>query len=235
MLNSKIEATLRLHSTTSLANIKLRIVLQEGRDNFLYDIVVASATETGEDIMKKVRKRYYGDKFESLSRKAGNVKQFLRFSKVAVGVVKLSPVSPHSLTVQLIKSQLVQMSSSNLESQRFPCKVFIESSEYSQLLTRAFHRPDILRSADIFVSYNACYAFGAHTSKRCSSKKALLIKNQFDKAVASIWFGLALVISVAIGIGMGSVFHDVNFGISIGSGMLALLTAVQGLVMWLYA
>jgi hypothetical protein len=126
------------------------------------------------------------------------------------------------------------MSSSNLESQSLPCKVFIESRESMEISTEAFHCPEILSSVTDFAEWNAAYRLDVSSPSFDGPKKALLIGRRFNKTAACMWLLLALLVSVAAGVEVGVVCRDVNLGMSIGTGILALLTAVEGLVMWLH-
>lgn len=75
--------------------IKLRVVLEEGRDTHLYEPLLVSATDTGEAVMKKLRHRYYGGELLGLQRWLDVGKQYVGFYKVVVEMVKLSPVGSH--------------------------------------------------------------------------------------------------------------------------------------------
>lgn len=103
-----------------------------------------------------------------------------------------------------------------------------------EIFTEAFHRPEILSSVMDFAERYLAYRLGVSPASTGDSEKALLIGRRFNKTAACVWFLLALLISVAAGIGVGVVYGDVNLGMSAGTGILALLTAVEGLMMWLH-
>jgi hypothetical protein len=126
------------------------------------------------------------------------------------------------------------MSSSNLEGLSFPCRVFIESRESMEIFTEAFHRPEILSSVMDFAERYVTCRLDVSSPFTDDPEKALLIGRRFNKTAACVWFLLALLISVAAGVEVGVVYGDINLGMSVGTGILALLTAVEGLVMWLH-
>jgi hypothetical protein len=126
------------------------------------------------------------------------------------------------------------MSSSDLEGLCFPCKVFIESRESMEIFTEAFHHPEILSSVMDFAERYVGYRLDVPSPFSDGPEKVLLIGRRFNKTAACVWFLLALLISLVAGVEVGVVYRDVNLGMSIGTGILAVLTAVEGLVMWLH-
>jgi hypothetical protein len=92
-LGNLIDNTSR--SRQAALTIKLRVVLEEGRDTHLYEPLLVSATDTGEAVMKKLRHRYYGRELLGLQKWLDIGKQYVSFYKVVIEMAKLSPVGSH--------------------------------------------------------------------------------------------------------------------------------------------
>lgn len=54
----------------------------------------------------------------------------------------------------------------------------------------------------------------------------------FKKTAAFIWFAVALVHCTGTAVGAGLAKRDLGFGIAVGTGMLAVLASVQGVLVW---
>jgi len=82
------------------------------------------------------------------------------------------------------------------------------------------------------VSRHASSAFEDEEGGVAGQGKALLIGPVFSPALAGFWLCVAIVTSTVTAISVGVVSHSAANGIGVGSGLLALLTAVQALVVW---
>ena len=65
------------------------------------------------------------------------------------------------------------------------------------------------------------------------SFEALTISYTFDGSVAWLWTFVAVLVSVASGVVYSVVAKDLNTGLSIGTAVLAVLLAFQGLLVFL--
>lgn len=64
-------------------------------------------------------------------------------------------------------------------------------------------------------------------------RKALFIDYVYDRKIACIWGGIALVLWVISGVVAGVMTSHLIFGLALGAELLAGLTTVQGLIIWL--
>lgn len=65
-----------------------------------------------------------------------------------------------------------------------------------------------------------------------STRQAIYLGNAFSAKLAMTWFGIALAMSVVIGIAAGYGGNDWNTGLAIGSIVLAVLGLAQMILAW---
>lgn len=99
------------------------------------------------------------------------------------------------------------------------------------LLTNAFHRPFLHQSHRSFVPRHL--SFAAEVPGDAEPRRAMLIDTVFSTRLACIWLAVAILSSIIAGIGAGVINDSVLNALGFGSGVLAMLTATQGLLVWL--
>ena len=104
---------------------------------------------------------------------------------------------------------------------------------YSAVLTDAYRHPRSLRSATGFANSRLKYALGNVPLETTKARKALFIGYVFDRKIAFVWGGIALLLAVANGVVAGVVAASLTLGLARGAALLAGLSAVQGLIIWL--
>jgi len=109
--------------------------------------------------------------------------------------------------------------------------VSVLSAEQNSVLTDGFSDPKRLAGHVDVVARHA--SFVLEGAEVVGQSKALLIGPVFSPALAGFWLSVAIVTSVVTAIVVGVVSNSAATGLGVGSGLLALLTAVQALVVWL--
>lgn len=99
------------------------------------------------------------------------------------------------------------------------------------LLTDAFHRPFLLHNHGSFVGRHL--SFTSEVPGDAESREALLVDTIFSTRFACIWLAIAIFASIVAGIVTGAMNKSLLNGLGFGSGVLAMLTAIQGLLVWL--
>lgn len=117
------------------------------------------------------------------------------------------------------------------ESQNYPQPVSVSSADHNALLSDGFVKPEGFLGHPSVISRHASFAVN-DTETVDGDLKAILIGPVFSPAMACFWLGLAIMVSAAGGIGVGIVRHSIVNGVGFGSGLLAMLTAIQALVIW---
>jgi uncharacterized membrane-anchored protein len=119
-----------------------------------------------------------------------------------------------------------------LEEQTENPTVYIEHTECSKPLTDAFHHPMQLRSASNFILDHLEGIVSDDHLPWTVPRQALYLGKSFSRAAAFFWFCVALVFSAGTGIGVGFAICDLRLGFAVGTGMLAVLAALQGALYW---
>jgi hypothetical protein len=119
-----------------------------------------------------------------------------------------------------------------LEEQTGNPTVYIEHSECNKPLTDAFHRPMQLRSASSFVLDHLKGIVGGDQLPWTVPRQALCLGKSFNGKAAFLWSCVALVSSAGAGVGVGLAIRDLRLGFAVGTGMLAVLAALQGALYW---
>jgi hypothetical protein len=120
----------------------------------------------------------------------------------------------------------------DLEAQAGSQRVYVSQSEYSEALTKAFYNPQLLHTANDFVVSKYEGLIQANGVVSAEPKKALCVKKVFYPRAAAVWFGLVFFLSTAIGLTAGVAGHDLMLGLAVGTGLLAILGAIQGVIIW---
>jgi hypothetical protein len=99
-----------------------------------------------------------------------------------------------------------------------------------RVLSVAFYHPRTLRgSSQLSAAYLQSILYGCRLHGR-AQERAIYMDTEFDGLAASVWLGFGLLISVAIGLLVGLRMHDMNVGLNVGTGVLALLSTLQGIL-----
>ena len=64
------------------------------------------------------------------------------------------------------------------------------------------------------------------------TRQAICLGKGFSRTAAFLWFLVALVLSAGTGIGVGFAKQALGPGFAVGTGMLAVLEALQGALYW---
>ena len=120
----------------------------------------------------------------------------------------------------------------DLEEQIVDPIVYIKDSECSESLTHAFHHPAQLRSASNFVLDHLEGIVGDNRLAWTVPRQALCLRKVFSRKAAFVWFCIALALSAETGLGAGLAKRDLGLGFAVGTGMLAILAAIQYVLCW---
>jgi uncharacterized membrane-anchored protein len=110
--------------------------------------------------------------------------------------------------------------------------VYIKHSECSEPLTHAFHHPEQLRLASNFVLDHLEGIVGDNRLAWTVPRQALCLGKVFSRTAAFVWFCIVLALSAGTGVGSGLAKRDLGLGFAVGTGMLAVLAALQGVLFW---
>lgn len=119
----------------------------------------------------------------------------------------------------------------DLEGQVAVNEVFLESVERSETLTNAFHQPQQLWSVGGFMVVRFPSVVENALHPRLRSKRALLVGKERSKKLAFIWAAVVLVLSVGTGVSAGIVTCDLDIGLAVGTSILIVLAAIQGILL----
>ena len=70
------------------------------------------------------------------------------------------------------------------------------------------------------------------TERVVGDKRALLVGPIFSPALACLWLLIAIFASTVAGIAAGVVSHSAAQGVGFGSGLLAIFTTIQAMMVW---
>jgi hypothetical protein len=122
----------------------------------------------------------------------------------------------------------------DIESQSYPCGVFVESTKYNPMLTKAFHDPSDLQSVRNFTSRYSSPATAGGVPIALPLQHAILVRHEIDRARACVMLLTALFAFLLVGVVVGVLRKDANLGVAVGAGLFVSVTVVQGLLMWVF-
>lgn len=111
----------------------------------------------------------------------------------------------------------------DLEAHSTSQRVYVKLFEPSETLTEAYLHPEVLQPAKDFVSTHLSDVVDSTSLAAMSTRQAIYLGNAFSAKIAIIWFGIALAMSIIVGIAAGYGAQDWNTGLAIGSILLAVL------------
>ncbi|KAG9200273.1 hypothetical protein G6514_007486 [Epicoccum nigrum] len=190
-------------------SIQIRVVHAGPRQQYRCRLLPIEALNQGEDLMAKLRRMLQAD--------SGRISRCITACKDAF-------LMRHD---SLSSSAVAQ-----LEEQTGNPTVYIEHSECNKPLTDAFHRPVQLRSASSFVLDHLKGIVGGDQLPWTVPRQALCLGKSFNGKAAFLWSCVALVLSAGAGVGVGLAIRDLRLGFAVGTGMLAVLAALQGALYW---
>jgi hypothetical protein len=105
----------------------------------------------------------------------------------------------------------------------------VESIRRDDFLTNAFHSRDLFR-LDLEHRYleSLCNTGGIGKG---GNETAICFGSEFHGKSAALWLFLALLVSAVGGIGAGFCAQDINMGMNVGTGLLAVLSTLQGVLL----
>lgn len=124
------------------------------------------------------------------------------------------------------------MSPSQLEAQRPPYLVHIKNAQPNELLTQALRHPEVLAASIDFASTHKQYAWRQDRSIASASQRALVVGWETDRAALVCMIGFVTLLSVLAGVLTGFLVHDASLGIAVSSGLAAVLSCVEVLLVW---
>ncbi|KAK4983983.1 hypothetical protein LTR50_006893 [Elasticomyces elasticus] len=198
-------------------NIHVRVAHDEGENQYSCNLLAIDAANQGEDLMIKLHEMDDGES-RCLSRFIRACGDAFLMQQDSVWLVSFSP--------------LTSSVAADPEAQAVLHPIYVKHSECSEPLTQAFHHPEQLRSAKNFVYSHLEGIIDSSRLAWAAPRQALYLRKSFGSKAAFIWFGNAFVLSTGAGIGAGLAKHDSGLSIAVGTGMLALLSAIQCLLIW---
>jgi hypothetical protein len=122
----------------------------------------------------------------------------------------------------------------DVESQSYPCRVFVESTKYSPMLTKAFHDPSDLQSVENFTNRYSSRAAAGRGTGALPLQRVLLVRHEINKPRACGMLLMAVMAFLLIGVVVGVVRKDAGLGVAVGAGLFASVAVVQGLLVWVF-
>ena len=184
--------------------------------------------ESGEDVMRKM---------VAMFGVTGVHKQLYKiflFNKQEVCAGNISVVRHHSLFVLpefWLTHHRQKITTSDLEAQTEPLLVELSNIQPEPLLTQAFHNPKLLKSATDFATANN--RFGSSTQVDPSAPCKAMVVRWTTTRTHLIWLILLLsVLSLAVGVLVGKLVHSAELGVAVTSGVAAILSCVEVLMVW---
>src|SRR5262249_55088445 len=113
-----------------------------------------------------------------------------------------------------------QTQSLDIEDQRYPQLLHIADNSHDDFLTTAFRNPAVVRNSTTL-------------SHLLQQLDALTISYTFDRTAAWLWTFVAILFSFGSGVAYSVAAKDMNTGLGIGTAVLAVLLAFQGLLVFL--
>uniref|UniRef100_A0A0B7K525 Uncharacterized protein n=2 Tax=Bionectria ochroleuca TaxID=29856 RepID=A0A0B7K525_BIOOC len=207
-----------LHSNSSshTCDLLVRRVYKDGAGQFCYEHFPVDSLNQGEDVFTKLTQMRTTSGWSRLFVASTDAALMRRDS---VWIVSVSPLSGSGSNML------------DLEAQAGSQRVYVSQSEYSEALTKAFYNPQLLHTANDFVVSKYEGLIQANGVVSAEPKKALCVKKIFYPRAAAVWFGLVF-LSTAIGLTAGVAGHDLMLGLAVGTGLLAILGAIQGVIIW---
>lgn len=160
--------------------------------------------------------------------------------KDAVWVVVVSPVSASLLLVpshgDYPLTLVGQMSMiTDVEDQSFGHRVYIKSGERDQVLTKAISDPVEADQLQDFITTHLPAVIHKQPLIIGQASSALCLRHTFHYAAAAMWFAVAFLLSLSMGIAVAVVSGKWNFGVPVGSALFAVLTVVQCILLWQFS
>jgi len=124
-----------------------------------------------------------------------------------------------------------QLSISQLEAQRPPYLVRFSQKQPHDLLTKAMHLPDMAHAVG-FALDNQHLVRNDPAFEPSTPQKALLLGWERDTKAVAHMIGVVTLLSVLVGVLVGVLVHDASLGIAASSGLAAVLSCVEVLVIW---
>jgi hypothetical protein len=121
---------------------------------------------------------------------------------------------------------------SQLEAQRSPYLVRFSQKQPHDFLTKAMHLPDMVAHAVGFVWDNQHLVRNDLAFVSSTPQKALLLGWEKDTKAVAHMIGIVTLLSVLAGVLVGVLVHNASLGIAASSGLAAVLSCVEVLVIW---
>jgi hypothetical protein len=124
-----------------------------------------------------------------------------------------------------------QVSPSQLEAQSPPYLVHVARTEKHDLLTSALHHRQMISEYDSFTLETQRFVRNP-SSLPVGSQRALMLDWEYDKGSVIFMGVVVTLLSVIAGVVVGVLNHDASLGIAVSSGMAAVLSCLEVLVLW---
>lgn len=146
--------------------------------------------------------------------------QVLMMRRIAISTARIPSVSETHPKTNNTLLTISKPLPGDLESQEWHQLVQIADTERDDFLTQAFRKPSLLRN-------------NTNLSQLLQRHDALTISYVFDRTAAWLWTFVAILISLVASIIYSVAAKDFNTGLAIGTAVLAVLLAIQGLLVFL--
>jgi len=155
----------------------------------------------------------------------------LRHEFMKINLVRLLNIIFLFRVQALLEASVRPISFSDVEAHHSRIQVGVEHIELSSILTEAFHYPAILTSSRDFVTSHQRYALSTGTNAN-DPICVLLVGWTTRKEYFAYFIAAVILFSVAAGICVGVLLHNVGLGVAVSSGLATVLSCVEGLVFW---
>ncbi|GAB7347525.1 hypothetical protein MBLNU459_g4423t1 [Dothideomycetes sp. NU459] len=191
--------------------LHVRVVFCKGNGSAIAKLLPVAPAASGEDVMRALHQLY----------------------RIHQGRWQIFPRVWKALCMQRLTLTVAVITPADAEAMTFPRLVVIESREDNALLTDAFHNPSHFRSIRGFARKHLHSTINDLALEESRDNKALLVDPVFSKQLAYVWLATSLVASIFTGVMTGWLERSVYQGVLVGTGLLANLATVQGVLVWI--
>ncbi|GAB7348019.1 hypothetical protein MBLNU459_g6060t1 [Dothideomycetes sp. NU459] len=149
------------------------------------------------------------------------------------GLARVIETLVQALVIRRRRVEIATLSLIDPEEQVYPQRVLIESMNPNELLTTALHKPASLSHTHNFVATHLEDLIVQSSPETVALFEALCVRYEYCRVLACWWLCMAILVSAIVGIVVGMATNGIDRGIAIGTGVLAVLGAVQAGLIYL--
>jgi hypothetical protein len=125
-----------------------------------------------------------------------------------------------------------QLSPSQLETQSSPYLVRFSQKQPHDILSKVMHLPDMMAHTPDFPLCNQHLLRQGPAAGPLVPQKALLLGWERESKALALMIGLVAILSVLAGVVVGIIIRSASLGIAACSGLAAVLSCVEVLIIW---